>query len=327
MRALESLMAGVISAGALTATTVAVAQTPASAGEPGTAEVAINRLDCRDDSNETESGAIVFTVTSPLDGGTSTEYVADLPGEDSSTMHLAGGESRGFRISGLTAGSYTLTVTGGGGQTAVPFTIELCTPPTTSTTLVPCQASLGQDAFSVEAGSTLHAAPPGVASNDTLCPGQGVAVQDEPGHGSLTLSFDGGFTYTPDAEFVGTDSFSYVASTGEDGGFRRAFGEARPAQLVQVQEVFIEVTSPPATTTQPASTTTDPSGTTSDPELTTEPGTTPTTLPGTPPTTALPAGELPRTGGGMLSIATVVAAVVLAVGTALTLTTRRPSPS
>ena len=309
-------MARFVAAIAIPATILGIGRMPASAGQVVPAEVAINRLDCRDDNDETETGAIVFTVTNPLDGGPSVEYVADIPGEDSSNMNLAGGESRGFRVSGLTAGSYTLTVTGGGGETVAPFTIELCTPPT-STTLVPCRTTLGQDSFSVEAGSTLRVAPPGVTGNDTLCPGQGVAVQDEPGHGSLTLSFDGGFTYTPDAEFLGTDSFSYVASTAAGGDFRGAFGEARPAQLVQVQEVLIDVTPPPATTTQPASTTTGPS-------RTTEPGTTPpTTLPGTPPTTALPAGELPQTGGGMLSIVTVLAAVGLAVGTALTLTIRR----
>lgn len=318
------MIARFVAAIAIAATTVGVARTPASAGEAGTAEVTIVSVTCRDDSPGTSSGTVLFTITNPLGGGPAIEYVGDIPGVGGFTEIVDGGATNAVGFNLLEAGSYELTVTGGGGETVAPFTIEPCSPPTTSTTLVPCGASLGQDSFSVEAGSTLHVAPPGVARNDTLCPGHGVVVQDGPGHGTLTLSFDGGFRYTPDAEFVGTDSFSYVVSTADVGGFRRAFGEARPAQFVQVQEVFIEVTPPPATTTQPASTTTDPSGTASDPEPTTERATTPpSTLPGTPPTTALPAGELPQTGGGMLSIVTVLAAVVLAVGTALALTIRR----
>ena len=35
-----------------------------------------------------------------------------------------------------------------------------------------------------------------------------------PAHGTLTLNADGGFTYTPDANFNGTDSFTYTASDG-----------------------------------------------------------------------------------------------------------------
>ena len=35
-----------------------------------------------------------------------------------------------------------------------------------------------------------------------------------PGSGTLTLSPDGGFTYTPAADFNGTDSFTYVANSG-----------------------------------------------------------------------------------------------------------------
>ena len=33
-------------------------------------------------------------------------------------------------------------------------------------------------------------------------------------HGELTLNPDGSFTYTPDPDFVGTDTFTYTASDG-----------------------------------------------------------------------------------------------------------------
>ena len=39
---------------------------------------------------------------------------------------------------------------------------------------------------------------------------------DDVAEGTLVLAADGGFTYQPDAGFVGTDAFTYVASNGED---------------------------------------------------------------------------------------------------------------
>lgn len=38
------------------------------------------------------------------------------------------------------------------------------------------------------------------------------AVSTAPAHGKLTLNADGNFSYTPDAEFVGSDIFSFTAS-------------------------------------------------------------------------------------------------------------------
>jgi VCBS repeat-containing protein len=39
---------------------------------------------------------------------------------------------------------------------------------------------------------------------------------DGPHHGTLTLADDGGFTYSPDTDYVGSDSFTYRASDGTD---------------------------------------------------------------------------------------------------------------
>ena len=39
-------------------------------------------------------------------------------------------------------------------------------------------------------------------------------VDSAPSHGTLTLNADGSFTYTPAANFNGTDSFTYRASDG-----------------------------------------------------------------------------------------------------------------
>ena len=54
----------------------------------------------------------------------------------------------------------------------------------------------------------------------------------DPGGGDLSLNADGSFTYTPDADFIGMDGFTYSA---------RAIGE-RPWLLSPVAKVTIEVT-------------------------------------------------------------------------------------
>ena len=41
-----------------------------------------------------------------------------------------------------------------------------------------------------------------------------------PAHGTVMLDADGSFTYTPDANFAGTDTFTYVATTGTAGPTR-----------------------------------------------------------------------------------------------------------
>ena len=58
----------------------------------------------------------------------------------------------------------------------------------------------------------------GVLANDTdPDPGTTLSAQlvSTTSHGSLTLNPDGSFFYTPQANFVGTDAFTYTASDGE----------------------------------------------------------------------------------------------------------------
>lgn len=73
-----------------------------------------------------------------------------------------------------------------------------------------------EDSYGGEKNALLAIAPPGVLANDSDA--EGIVLKTKligrPVHGSLALNADGSFTYTPDADFSGTDSFSYTATGG-----------------------------------------------------------------------------------------------------------------
>src|SRR5919108_4540585 len=72
------------------------------------------------------------------------------------------------------------------------------------------------DAYSTNEDAPLTAAAPGRARNDSDPDGDPLtaSVLSGPAHGTLTLNADGSFTYTPAANFNGTDSFTYKAGDG-----------------------------------------------------------------------------------------------------------------
>jgi VCBS repeat-containing protein len=69
------------------------------------------------------------------------------------------------------------------------------------------------DAYSVSEDQSLTIAGPGLLANDGDVDGDSfTAVLDSgPAHGTLSLNADGSFNYTPDADYYGSDSFSYQA--------------------------------------------------------------------------------------------------------------------
>jgi VCBS repeat-containing protein len=74
------------------------------------------------------------------------------------------------------------------------------------------------DAFGTNEDTTLSVTAPGVLANDLDAENNTLtAVLDSgPSNGSLTLYVDGSFDYTPNANFVGSDSFTYHAFDGVD---------------------------------------------------------------------------------------------------------------
>ncbi|HEY3595029.1 MAG TPA: Ig-like domain-containing protein, partial [Polyangiaceae bacterium] len=72
------------------------------------------------------------------------------------------------------------------------------------------------DSYTVNEDNTLNVPASGVLANDSDPDGDALTavLASGPAHGALTLNSDGSFSYTPDANFNGTDSFSYKANDG-----------------------------------------------------------------------------------------------------------------
>ena len=66
----------------------------------------------------------------------------------------------------------------------------------------------------------LVAADAGVLANDTDADGDQLTaiLESAPSHGTLTLGLDGSFEYTPNADFFGSDGFTYLANDGQVDG-------------------------------------------------------------------------------------------------------------
>lgn len=114
---------------------------------------------------------------------------------------------------------------------------------TTVTLSVNARPNAFPDSYFVEPNTTLTVDAPGVLGNDSDPDGDGIiALLDigpsngtlEPrGSDLLQLTLDGAFTYTPDTDFIGTDSFTYVA-------------EDDPGARSDTVTVSITVNAPPA---------------------------------------------------------------------------------
>jgi len=72
------------------------------------------------------------------------------------------------------------------------------------------------DAYTTNEDTPLTAAAPGLLANDTDVDGDALSasVTSAPAHGTLTIAPNGSFTYTPAANYNGSDAFSYQAADG-----------------------------------------------------------------------------------------------------------------
>jgi VCBS repeat-containing protein len=75
------------------------------------------------------------------------------------------------------------------------------------------------DAFTMPEDGALTLVAPGLLANDTDANGDVLSVTSvtAPAHGALVANSDGSFTYTPNANYNGADSFTYTISDGNGG--------------------------------------------------------------------------------------------------------------
>lgn len=144
--------------------------------------------------------------------------VAEMPGEivaeNGFLTFSPGGGFAYIPNDGFTGtDQFTYTITDGD-LTSEPATVTI--------TVVPDGGNeapvANDDAYEIDEDMTLTVEAPGVLANDTDGDDDPLTVSLVTGttNGTVTLDEDGGFTYVPDADFNGTDTFTYAASDGVD---------------------------------------------------------------------------------------------------------------
>ncbi|MBA7598743.1 MAG: tandem-95 repeat protein [Calditrichaeota bacterium] len=124
-------------------------------------------------------------------------------------VDASGNSVSGTPTEGVTSGSLTITASDGELTAVLDVTVtvgQVNDPPVAV-----------DDAYSVNEDTDLVIGAPGVLDNDSDIeddPLTAVLVAG-PSNGSLTLNTDGSFTYTPDAGYNGTDTFTYKVSDGK----------------------------------------------------------------------------------------------------------------
>ncbi len=97
---------------------------------------------------------------------------------------------------------------------------EASAPATVSITVSPVNDApvAVADSYTTDEDTALTVATLGVLDNDSDIDGDllSAILVEEPANGSLILDVDGGFVYTPNADFFGSDSFVYAATDGAD---------------------------------------------------------------------------------------------------------------
>jgi VCBS repeat-containing protein len=98
---------------------------------------------------------------------------------------------------------------------------DLSAPATVTIEVLPAGTNVppaaAADAYTTKQDTALEIPAPGVLDNDQDADGDALTavLESQPAHGAVTLNANGSFTYTPNAGYTGSDSFSYRANDGE----------------------------------------------------------------------------------------------------------------
>ena len=150
-----------------------------------------------------------LTVTAPgllgNDSGTGITVTGNTtPAHGSATVNADGSLTYTPTTNYAGSDSFTYTVTDVASQTST-ATVNLTVNPSTTATAT-------DDTYSTPSNTELDVAAPGLLGNDS---GASITVtsQGSASHGTATVNADGSFSYVPDANYQGTDSFTYTITT------------------------------------------------------------------------------------------------------------------
>src|SRR5207247_1117932 len=154
------------------------------------------------------SGPAHGTLTLNPDGGFSYTPAANYNGPDSFTYRANDGTADS------NVATVAMTVTAVNDAPVAAANRYTTNQGTTLTVTEP--GAPGNDSYAVDEDTTLTINTPGVLANDADIDSGALSaiLVTGPAHGVLILHADGGFSYTPAANYNGLDSFTYKANDG-----------------------------------------------------------------------------------------------------------------
>jgi hypothetical protein len=187
-------------------------------GDDGSTTKKATSLDCTvpdtaasDSSINVSSTLVDATTLDPVSGATIEWSVLPSGPTATSTTDSSGVAQASLDLTGLAAGSYTVSAAFAGNDT---YQVNSCEapleilPPSGNNPPAAVDDSAETD---VNVGTTID-----VLTNDTDLDGDTLTVTNvtQPANGSVVDNGDGTVTYTPNANFTGTDEFEYTISDG-----------------------------------------------------------------------------------------------------------------
>jgi VCBS repeat-containing protein len=155
----------------------------------------------------------VLANDTDVDGDPLTSILVSAPSNGSLTFNANGSFSYTPNVNYNGPDSFTYKANDGSLDSA-PILVSLTITPVNDPPV--SDPSAAADAYTTAEDTVLNVAAPGVLANDTDVDGDPLTsiLVSGPSHGSLTFNADGSFSYTPNANYNGSDSFTYKANDG-----------------------------------------------------------------------------------------------------------------
>ncbi|WP_157964823.1 Ig-like domain-containing protein, partial [Algibacillus agarilyticus] len=174
---------------------------------------AVTDLTAADDSfNATEDTVLNGSVAgndSTTSGGTLSFVKASEPSHGTVTVNTDGTFSYTPNSNYTGNDSFTYTVTDAGSGESLTQTVSVTVAAVTDLTAA-------DDSFNATEDTVLNGS---VAGNDSTTSGGTLsfAKASDPSHGTVTVNTDGTFSYTPNSNYTGSDSFTYTVTDADSG--------------------------------------------------------------------------------------------------------------